>query len=65
MEGAKKEIGMAIEGAYSCISAREQGIKYGVPLPIIEAIYQVLYQGLNPKEAVKMLFTRAIKEEHL
>lgn len=65
LEEAKKQIGMAVEGVYSCISAREQGIKVKVPLPITEATYQVLYKGLNPKEAVKLLFQRAIKEEHL
>lgn len=65
MEEAKKEIGMAVEGAYTCISGREQGKKYDVPLPITEATYRVLYEGVDPKEAVKELFKRAIKEEHL
>jgi glycerol-3-phosphate dehydrogenase (NAD(P)+) len=65
LEDAKIKIGMVVEGAYTCVSARELGMKYDVALPITEAIYRILYEGLSPHEAVKALFQRAIKEEHL
>lgn len=65
MEEAKKEIGMAVEGAYSVVSAVELAHKHAVPVPISEAIFAILYKGLKPLDAVKMLFNRSIKEEHL
>lgn len=65
MEGAKKEIGMVVEGAYTCVSALQIGKKIGVSLPITEAVHSILYGGIKPQEAVKILLERTIKEEHL
>lgn len=64
-EGARQKIGMAVEGIYACVSARELGAAHQVPLPITEVIYQIIYGGLDPREAVRMLLQRAIKEERL
>ncbi|HSX11631.1 MAG TPA: NAD(P)H-dependent glycerol-3-phosphate dehydrogenase [Chlamydiales bacterium] len=64
-EGARQKIGMAVEGIYTCVSARELGHKHQIPVPITEASYEIIYGGLDPREAVKMLLQRAIKEEHL
>lgn len=64
-EGARQKIGMAVEGIYSVVSARQLGRKYNIPVPITEATYSIIYEGLDPREAVKALLTRAIKEEHL
>lgn len=64
-EGARQKIGMAVEGIYTCVSARELGHKHHIPVPITEATYQIIYGGLDPREAVKTLLQRAIKEEHL
>ena len=64
-EGARQKIGMAVEGIYTCVSARELAHKHQIPAPITEATYQIIYGGLDPKEAVKTLLQRAIKEEHL
>lgn len=64
-EGARQKIGMAVEGIYTCVSARELGQKHKIPVPITEATYQIIYGGLDPREAVKALLQRAIKEEHL
>lgn len=64
-EGARQKIGMAVEGIYTCVSARELGHKHNIPVPITEATYQIIYGGLDPREAVKVLLQRAIKEEHL
>lgn len=62
---AKKDIGMVVEGAFTCISAKELGDKHKIPLPITEAVYAILYLGVDPLEAVKALFNREIKEEWL
>ena len=64
-EGARQKIGMAIEGIYTCVSARELGRKHHIPIPITEATYSVIFEGMDPREAVKALLQRAIKEEHL
>lgn len=62
---AKEKIGMAVEGIYSCVSARQLGQKHKIPVPITDAVYAIIYGDLNPKDAVKALLKRAIKEEHL
>jgi glycerol-3-phosphate dehydrogenase (NAD(P)+) len=64
-EGARQKIGMAVEGIYSCVSARELAKLHGVPVPITDATYAIIYEELDPRKAVKTLLTRAIKEEHL
>jgi glycerol-3-phosphate dehydrogenase (NAD(P)+) len=64
-QSAKEKIGMAVEGIYTCVSARQLAQKANIPVPITEAIYSIIYEGLNPQEAVYSLLQRAIKEEHL
>lgn len=65
LEEAKKEIGMVVEGAYTCVSALQIAKKMGVSLPITEAVYKVLYEKVTPMEAVRSLLERTVKEEHL
>ncbi|MCK4462721.1 MAG: NAD(P)-dependent glycerol-3-phosphate dehydrogenase [Candidatus Omnitrophica bacterium] len=57
------ETKMVIEGVATTKSAYELAKKYKVEMPITEQIYQVLYKGKNPKEAVRELMTRAPKSE--
>lgn len=64
-EGARQKIGMAVEGVYTSVSAYELGEKHNVPVPITTAVREIIYGGLDPREAVKLLLTRAIKEERL
>lgn len=64
-EEAKKQIGMVVEGAYTCVSAVQLSQEFQVELPISHAIYQILYEGMRPLDAVKALLQRATKEEHL
>ncbi len=62
---AKEEIGMVVEGAYTCVSALQLSQRANIPVPITEAIYSIIYERLNPKEAVEALLNRVIKQEHL
>lgn len=62
---AKKKIGMVVEGTYTCLSAMQLAKKYHIDLPITEAIYKVIYEGISPHEGVKLLLQRATKEEFL
>jgi len=64
-QAAREKIGMVVEGVYTCVSALQLGQKTHIQLPITQAIYSILYEGLNPRDAVKSLLQRAIKEEHL
>lgn len=64
-EEARQRIGMVIEGAYTCVSALQLSKQQGVDMPIAEAVYQIIYQSLHPKDAVSALMQRAVKEEHL
>lgn len=64
-ESAKEKIGMVVEGAYTAISAVQLAKQFHIDVPISQAIYSILYEGLNPREAVKALLQRSIKEEHL
>ena len=45
------------------INYEEEIKKYQVDMPIVNGVYNVLYNRLNPKEAVDMLMTRDQKEE--
>lgn len=63
LEEAKKEVGMVIESIDNIDVAYELGRKNNVYIPIIETVYEVIYKGLNPQEAVKNLMTRDKKSE--
>ena len=63
VEEARKEIGMTIESIDNIEVAYALAKQYEVEMPIVNAVYDVLYNGLNPKEAVEILMTRSLKEE--
>lgn len=63
IEEARKEIGMVIESVDNIEVAYELSKKYNVEMPITESVYNVLYNGLDPKEAVDNLMTRTLKSE--
>lgn len=63
VEEAKKEIGMVIESIDNIDIAYELAKKYDVEMPIVNTVYDVLYNGLEPKEAVTILMTRGKKSE--
>ena len=53
-----KKVHMVVEGVNTSTAAYNLGKKYGGETPIIEQAYNVLYNGVNPKDAVNMLMTR-------
>lgn len=63
VDEAKKEIGMVIESIDNIDVAHELSIKYNLEMPIVDAVYDVLYNNLNPKDAVYRLMTRERKSE--
>lgn len=63
LEEAKREVGMVIESIDNIEVAYELGRKNNVYMPIVETVYKVIYEQLNPQEAVKNLMTRDRKSE--
>ena len=63
IEEVKEEVGMTIESIDNIEVAYELGKAYNIELPIVNAVYDILYNGLNPKDAVTMLMTRDKKAE--
>ena len=64
LEEAKKEVGMVIESIDNIEVAYELGKRNNVYMPIVETVYKVLYENLDPREAVKELMTREKKSEN-
>ncbi len=62
---AEAKIEMVIEGMYTCVSTLQLCKQLNVSMPITEIVYKIIYDGLAPKDAVKALMQRTIKEEHL
>ena len=58
MEEAMSEVQMVVEGVYSAKAGRALAAKYGVSMPIVEEINEVLFEGKSAKEAVEDLMLR-------
>lgn len=63
IEEAKAEIGQAVEGVGTAREVYQLAQKLGVDMPITEQTYKVLYEGLDPKQAVMNLLQREPKAE--
>ena len=63
MEEAMKEVQMVVEGVYSAKAAMGLAEKYGIQLPIIEQVNEVLFCGKPAADAVKDLMLRDKKIE--
>ena len=63
LEETKKEVGMTIESIDNIEVAHELGKLHNIEMPIVEAVYGILYKGLKPEDAVNMLMNRAKKNE--
>lgn len=51
------------EGYYTVKALMELSEKTGEELPISQAVYNILYNGIPPKEALNALFSRTLKQE--
>ena len=54
---------MVAEGIKTARSAYQLAMKMGVDVPITTQVYEILYKGKDPREAVKELMTRELKAE--
>lgn len=62
---ALQDIGMVVEGAYTCVTALQLSKELQIQMPITETVYEILYKNLQLSEAIARLMSRTIKEEHL
>ena len=63
IEQTKASIGQEIEGILTAKEILLKAADIGVEMPIAEQTYKVLYEGLDPTEAVKVLLAREIRNE--
>lgn len=63
LEGARHRIGQEIEGVLTCRLTYEKAEELGVEMPITEQVYELLYRGRAPREAVERLLLRERKRE--
>lgn len=54
---------MVAEGVKTAAAAHFLSQKLGVEMPIVEQVYRTIYEQQSPREAVKTLMTRALKDE--
>jgi glycerol-3-phosphate dehydrogenase (NAD(P)+) len=51
------------EGVKTAKAARDLAQKYDIAMPIVEEVYQLLYEGKDPKRALNDLMQRELKGE--
>ncbi len=60
---AREKIGMTIEAIDNIETAYQLSRKYNVEMPIVESVYDILFNNLKPQQAVTNLMTREAKQE--
>ncbi len=63
LEETQKEVGMVIESIDNIEVAYELCKLHKIEMPIVETVYKVIYENLNPQDAVIELMTRDKKSE--
>ena len=62
-EEAVKQVG-TVEGYYCCKAAHGLAERYEIEMPITDALYQILYEGVTVKEVVSRLTHRPKRHEY-
>ncbi len=65
IDDAKKNIHMVVEGAYTASSCVRLASQLAISMPISEMVLAIIEGTVQPREAVRHLMQRAIKEEIL
>jgi glycerol-3-phosphate dehydrogenase (NAD(P)+) len=63
VEAAIAKVGMVVEGIKTTQAAVRLAEQYAVQMPIASTIYQILFEGQNPKLAVEELMGRSRRHE--
>jgi glycerol-3-phosphate dehydrogenase (NAD(P)+) len=54
---------MVAEGVKNARAVHQLSQRLGVEMPLVQAVYRILYEGLSPREAIKSLMNRELKDE--
>ncbi len=60
-----KQIGQVVEGVPNTLSTYQMSRSLGVRTPIVDAMYEILYNGKHPSEALQELMVRDLREENV
>ncbi len=63
VEEAVEEVEMVVEGIKTTKAAKELSDKFDVEMPIVDALYEVIYKGANVKDMAEKLMSREKKHE--
>lgn len=63
LDEIRAEMHEVAEGVPTCRSARELAARVGVELPITEQMYLLLYENKDPRDAMRDLFGRELRNE--
>jgi glycerol-3-phosphate dehydrogenase (NAD(P)+) len=63
LEAAQAQLGQVAEGVTTVQTARELASEHQVELPIADQLYQVLFEGKPPQQAINELMQREVKHE--
>ncbi|PHV71130.1 NAD(P)H-dependent glycerol-3-phosphate dehydrogenase [Sporanaerobium hydrogeniformans] len=63
IDEALKKVNMVVEGVPTAKAAHALMLKYAIEMPIIEAVYQALFENKSTAEAITMLMQRDKKSE--
>jgi glycerol-3-phosphate dehydrogenase (NAD(P)+) len=63
VDEARAEIGQAVEGINTTREVRQLAVRHGIDMPITREVHRILYEGLEPHQAVRDLLRRQQKAE--
>ena len=63
VKDAQEKIGMVVEGYYSLVAIHQLKEKYKLDLPIIQLIFDVVYNEANIEDLFNIVKTRSLKSE--
>ncbi len=63
VQEAQDEIQQVVEGVLAAEAVKEVADNLGIEMPICQQVYQILYEGTSPREAVQALMSRELKAE--
>lgn len=63
LESIQKELGQVTEGVVNAKAVHLLAISLGVEMPLCNAVYRLLHEGLSPEDAIAELAARELKHE--
>jgi glycerol-3-phosphate dehydrogenase (NAD(P)+) len=62
-QAALRSIGQVVEGFNGARAVQRVAARHGVAMPIVEQLYEIIHEGLDPRSAVAALMRRPIASE--